>query len=337
MISKMTDYTDLSMRELCDELCNNKNTLIVYHIRSDADAIGSAFALRDILVKMGSKAYCACSDKIPERLAFLSKDVQSGVDISDIPFEAERIISVDSASPSQLGGIYDSLSGKIDIMIDHHGLGTRYADGYIDPSASATGEIIFELAKALIEMGKLDKMTDSAVRCIYAAISSDTGCFRFSNATPKTYRIAAELLEMGAQAVDINHRLFESKTFAQIRAEGEAAKRLKTWKDGLVASVVFPYSTKKELDLVDENLETIIDIPRSLAGVEIAFAVRQPEDTGRFRVSMRSAGEWNVATVCAEFGGGGHKKAAGCSIEAENIEKAEKMVLDAIEKHLFKC
>ena len=333
----MTDHTDISLSVLCGELCEKKNTLIVYHIRSDADAVGSAFALRDILEDMGSNAYCACADKIPERLLFLCEGVQDGACLADIPFEAERIISVDSASPAQLGSVYDILGGKIDIMIDHHGLGVRYADGYVDASASATGEIIFEIAKELVEMGKIKRLSDRAVGCIYAAISSDTGCFRFSNATPKTYRIAAELLEMGACAVDINHRLFESKSLPQIRAEGEAAKRLKTWKNGLVASVTFPYSVKEELCLSDEHLETIIEIPRSLAGVEIAFAVRQPDDTKRFRVSMRSAGEWNVAAVCAEFGGGGHKKAAGCSVEAENIEAAEKMILDAIEKCLFKC
>ena len=104
--------------------------------------------------------------------------------------------------------------------------------------------------------------------------------------------------------------------------------------DGRVAAVTFPYSSKFAIGAAEEHLETIIEIPRSLAGVEVAFVVRQPEERNFFRVSMRSNGEFDVAKVCALFGGGGHAKAAGCSIEASGIYDAEKMILKAVHELL---
>jgi phosphoesterase RecJ-like protein len=140
----------------------------------------------------------------------------------------------------------------------------------------------------------------------------------------------AELLEQGADQVTINRILFESKTEKQVRAEGEAASRLKLYDGGTVASVTFPYTSKFKLSLSDEHLETIIDVPRSIGGILVAFSVRQPEDRGFFRVSMRSTSDVDVAAICARFGGGGHVRAAGCSLEAGDIYEAESRLLSAI-------
>ncbi len=141
----MTDFKRLTFSELCDRLCENKRTLIVYHVRSDADAVGSAFALKEILAMMGIPAICACSDEVPVRLRFISDDSQGSVlidgDISSI--DHQRVISVDSASPAQLGDMFELLHKDIDIMIDHHGQGTVYADHYIKADAAATAEIIY--------------------------------------------------------------------------------------------------------------------------------------------------------------------------------------------------
>ena len=331
----MSSFQSLSLREVCELLCEPKRTLIVYHVRPDADAVGSAFALRELLVCMKIPAVCACADEVPERLRFLSEAVQGSVLLDDeLRIDHERVISVDSASPAQLGELFHRLHRDIDLMIDHHATGTVYANSYIDPTAAATGEILYAIAKELVAMGRIAQIPHRVIACVYAAISSDTGCFRYANVTPATLRCAAELLEAGADAVDINHRLFESKTPKQVVAEGEAARRLHLHADGRVASVCFPYSAKKVLELSDEHLETIIDIPRSVAGVEVAFSVRQPETETCFRASLRSNCEFDVAAVCAEFGGGGHKRAAGCSVEAVDIGEAERRILEAILKKL---
>ena len=328
-------FNALTMDELCARLCENKMTLIVYHVRSDADAVGSAFALREILRLMGIPSFCVCSDEVPERLRFLSEDAQGSVVIDeDMDLGHERVISVDSALGSQLGGMFDRLRKDIDLMIDHHSVGTPYADNYIDTDASATGEIIYAIADKLLVEGKIPMITPYALKCIYAAISSDTGCFRYSNVTPATHRIAAELIEMGVDAADINHRLFSCKSAKQMAAEGEAARRLTYHLGGRVASVTMPYSVINELDLKDEHLDTVIEIPRSVEGVEVAFAIRQTENKPLFKVSMRSASEVDVAAICKSFGGGGHVKAAGCSLEASSIDEAEAIIANAISKSI---
>lgn len=328
-------FKALSFDRLCQKLCENKRTLIIYHIRSDADAVGSAFALKEILRVMGIPAYCACSDEMPERLQFLADGTQGSVLLEeDLPIDYERVISVDSASPSQLGSLFTRLRRDVDIMIDHHASGSVYADNYVDPEAAATGEIIYAVAKRLCEMGEIEEIPTRVINCVYAAVSSDTGGFRYANATPRTMRIGAELIEAGVDSAEINRLLFDSKSLKQVQAEGEAIKRLRLHMDGRVASTLLPYAVKAAMGLEDEHLGTLIEIPRSVFGVDVAFAIRQESEEGIFRVSMRSATELDVAKICAVFGGGGHKRAAGCTVEAESILDAEARILEEIYKRM---
>lgn len=303
----------------------------MFHVRADADAVGSAFALRELLRAMGIQSYCVCSDELPERLAFLTDGVQGSVLLEeDMRLDYERIISVDSASPAQLGELFNRLHKDIDIMIDHHASGTPYAANYIDPNASATGEIIYLIANRLVDMGEIEAIPPRVLNCVYAAISSDTGGFRFSNATPDTYSLAAELIDSGVDHAEINRLLFSSKSMAQILVEGEAARRIKTCADGKVAWISIPYSLREELGARDEHFETVIDIARSLEGVEVALAIRECADRATYRVSMRSATDFDVSYVCARFGGGGHKRASGCTVMAANIVEAEQRVISEI-------
>ncbi len=321
-------FKTLTFDELCQKLCEDKKTLILYHIRSDADAVGSAFALKELLSVMGIQAYCACSDEIPERLRFLADGTQGSVLLEEgLRIDYERIISVDSASPSQLGDLFYRLHRDIDIMIDHHANGSVYADHYVDPDAAATGEIIYSVAKRLCEMGEIEYVPSRVINCVYAAISSDTGGFKFANATPTTFRLAAELIDAGVDSAEINRLLFDSKSLKQIRAEGAIINRLKLHADGRIASASLPYEIKQELELSDEDMGTLIDIPRSVFGVEIAFVIKQESEEGIFRVSMRSATDFDVARVCSVFGGGGHKRAAGCNVEAKSVDDAEAKIL----------
>ena len=327
----INSFKKLSLDELCDKLCENKRTLIIYHVRPDADAVGSAFALQELLRLMGIPAICACDDEVPARLTFLSEDVQGSVLLDDeMLLGHERVISLDAASPQQLGGLFDRLHKDIDLMIDHHAEGRVYADNYVCPEAAATGEIIFDIAKHLLDTGRIGMLSERVYGCIYAAISSDTGCFKYANVTAKTHRYAAELVETGIDTADINHRLFECKSLKQLKAEGEAAKRLVAYDGGRIASVTFPYSSKFSLGLSEEHLETVIDIPRSLAGVQVAFVVKQPTEERLYRVSMRSNCDFDVSAVCAKFGGGGHARAAGCSLSTGGIHEAEEQILEAI-------
>ncbi len=336
-------FRALTREEAIARLLPVADTLILFHVHPDGDAVGSAFALRLMLEAMGSRAYCVCADEIPDRLRFLCDGIQSSVLPESIPsaWQISRIVSVDTASPNQLGSLYAYMGGKIDLMLDHHERGTPYADYFIMPHASAAGEVLFDL---LTEMR--EQITPSAAIAfrLYAAISSDTGGFRFENCSAHTHRVAAQLLEQlsgqlpgqSTEAASINHRLFEVKSKQLMAVEAVGAQRMQFWADGRVGAVLFPYSLQKQLQVKEEHLETLVDVVRCTEGVEVAIAVRQPADAGRFRVSMRSSCETDVAEICATFGGGGHRKAAGCTIFADTAEQALDAVLQVLLPKLAK-
>lgn len=322
-----SDFRPVTAAAVVEYLKKPYPTLILYHVRSDADAVGSAFALSLWLSSMGSPACCVCADEIPERLRFLTDGQQASALPESIPagFENPRVITVDTAAPGQLGALYERYAGQISLMIDHHRFGTPYADYYCVPDAAAAGEIVFDL---MVSYG-----FDVPRRCaelLYAAISSDTGGFRYANTTAKTHLTAAALMKSGIDAANINRLLFDSKPFSLLRAEKAGFERVRLYHGGKVSILTFPYTLKAELGVREEDLETLIDVARCIAGVEVAVSIRQPENNDTFRVSMRSATDFDVAAICARFGGGGHTRAAGATLHAADIEEAEQMVLTAL-------
>ena len=323
-----TQFNELSFDDILERLCTPANTLVLFHRSPDADAAGSAFALRMVLESLGSRAFCVCQDELPLRLQFLTHGMQESVLPEAIPedFSVERIISVDTASPSQVGTLFPLYEDKIEFMIDHHGMGEPYADHYIRPDAAATGEIMFDIVKQLATEERLT-ITQELCTNLYAAISADTGGFRYANVTPETHLRAAELLESGIDTAAINHLLFSSRTMEELRAQAAAISNLQLYADGRIAVVTCPYALKVALGLKDEHLEGLVETARSLIGVEVAVSIRQPKAEGIFRVSMRSSSSFDVSATCAKFGGGGHKKAAGCTLIANDMDDAVQKLL----------
>ena len=323
-------YRLLTLAETVERLCERKKTVILCHTRPDPDTFGSAIALKKLLLDMGIEARVACDTQRPRRIAFLPDEQESYL-LEDVTkdFEAERYISVDTASPAQLGAL-EHLSGSVSLMIDHHERGEQYADGYIAPGISATGELILRIAEDLLDRGLVEKIGADIAICIYAAISSDTGCFKYSSVTPETHLAAAKLLGMGINAAEINHFLFDSKPFPQLLAEKLGFSRLQLFEDGKIAIISFPFELKEEHGIEEQYMETLVDVARSVEGVQIAAVIKQPTGEGVFRCSMRSSCEADVAKICAELGGGGHAKAAGCTVFAESIEKATETVYSHI-------
>lgn len=317
---------------LAEELTHPADTLILMHRNPDGDAIGSAFALCAALQALGSRAYCICESEIPERLRFLSDPMQQQVTVESVPFDITnaRVVAVDVASPAQLGGLEKLFAHRTDLMIDHHASGTPFAAKcYVYGSAAAAGEIVFDLIRNW-EIDGLIPRTPDMNRLLYAAISSDTGCFRFSNVTAGTHARAAELVYTGIDSAGINHLLFESKSMQQLRAEAMGAGKLRVFHGGRMAVIAVSFAERQAAGLAESDLETLIDVARSLAGVEVAATVRQPTEAPVFRVSTRSAGAFNVAVLCAAFGGGGHEKAAGCTLSAPDIDSAVRILTDAV-------
>lgn len=328
----MREVTELSFEEVIERLTEPADTVILFHRNPDADAVGSAFALRELLEGLGSRAWCVCESELPERLQFLTGGVQDSVLADSVPsdFSDVRVISVDSASPSQLGALWEIYGDCVDLMLDHHESGAPYADYYIRGGGAATGEILFDLAKQLATDG-LITISDPLCVAIYAAISADTGGFRFSNVTSETHQRAAELMMRGIDCAEINHRLFETFSLEQLRARAAGISNLHLFAEGRIAVITFPYALKMALGLEDEHLDTLVDVARSLRGVCVAASIRQPETEGTFRVSVRSSCSYNVARLCAGFGGGGHTKAAGCTVHAADADEAMQKLVAAID------
>lgn len=329
----MSEHIEIGFEDIISHIEEPADTLVLFHRAPDADATGSAFALKRVLEELGSRAFCVCANEVPTRLAFLMHGEQESVLPEAIPadFNVSRIVSVDSASAAQLDRLYDLYAGQIDLMIDHHASGDLYASYcYVRPNAAATGEIIFDLVKALAGAGRVN-ITEPLCVDLYAAISGDTGGFRFSNTTAKTHMRAAELLSSGIDSARINHRLFDCKRMEQLRAEAAGISNLQLFSEGRLAIITFPYALKAALGLSDEHLETLVDVARSLEGVEVAICIRQPAAEGRFRVSARSSTDFDVAELCRKFEGGGHAKAAGCTLYASDISEAVTTIIGAIE------
>lgn len=324
---RTNEMREVGAGEVVQYLSTPSPTLILYHARPDADAIGSAFALALWLRAMGSPAYCVCADEIPMRLRFLTDGLQSSALIDSIPpgFEAARVVSVDTAAPGQLGALWEVYRDRIALMIDHHKSGSVYANCWRQSSAAATGELIFDLiARSGVNMPK------RGAELLYAAISGDTGCFRYSNTTRRTHLCAAALLESGIDTAEINRRLFDVKSLTLLKAEKTGFEQLRFYLNGKVALLAFPYALKAQIGAKEEDLETLIDVARCVAGVEIAMVLRQPENSGTYRLSMRSAVDFDVSAICASFGGGGHARAAGATLHAATMEEATDAVLRAV-------
>ncbi len=333
----MSNYCKLTLPEAAARINGGVNTLILFHRHPDGDAVGAGFALKMLLEEMGCRALCSCDDEIPERLHFLAGGKQDSIKAENIPadFAPAQIITVDTASPAQVGEQYARYEGRIDLMIDHHAKGDMYADGWIDGEASSAGEMIYRLSRELLKAGRIGAIPAEADRLLYAAISSDTGCFRYSNASPAAHRAAAELLEADFDAADINHRLFGVKSHKLLLAEKLGFERLHLFADGRIGIVDMPMTVKRAHGLTDEHLDTLVDVARGLQGVQVAAAIRQPTDEGVYRVSMRSSCHVDVSAICASFGGGGHIKAAGCTITCDGgIEAVVDIVAKALQAAL---
>ena len=333
-------YTAAQTAEvLCDIAKKYHRAVVLFHARPDGDAIGSAFALRQLLELLGMQVRCLCADDVPARLRFLSDGIQADVRQSALEPEflsdEAAVISVDTASPAQMGSLAALWQERVLLMIDHHGVGTPYAPGWIVPEAAATGELIYALAIELIGMGAIHQIPAAAATAMYTAISADTGSFRYSNTTEQTFRDAAALRAMGVDTAQISHLLFDCKPYKQLLAESCGFAAMQLWESGKVAVIPFSYEMKTANGMSDEQLETLVDVARQVEGVVIAMAVRQPAEEGRFRVSTRSSGEFNVASLCARLGGGGHAKAAGCTVMAQSMDAALAILRDALREEIL--
>ncbi|NLK00262.1 MAG: bifunctional oligoribonuclease/PAP phosphatase NrnA [Clostridia bacterium] len=297
------------LRRIAEIIKQQKKITIVSHIIPDGDAIGSSLALGMALGKLGIRVQILNQDEVPKIYTFLP---ESSKIKTEFDFAPETIILLDCSDLGRIGSLRDLLPKQgLIINIDHHISNTNFGDfNYVDTGASATGEIIFELVELL--NGSVDK--DMAT-CLYTSILTDTGSFQYENTTAKTHLVASSLLSAGADLGLIRSSLWENVPLTSVRLLAKTLKTLAVDPRGEIAWVSIPFETysKHVFDL--EHIESIVNYPKSIEGVEIGICFREFAP-GKVKVSLRSKTKVDVSLLAESFGGGGHKRAAGFVSEA---------------------
>lgn len=325
--------SNIDLCALLKEVEACKNAIVVGHSHPDGDCVGSAVALACLIESLGGKAQIIFPEKAPSRLEFLLGEKKELEALPEVPGGYD-IVCVDLASPVQMGSLREAIENVARLRIDHHEVGIPYAKReFVEPHAAAAAEIVFDLWEYAVESGKAKEIPDEAKTALFGAISSDTGCFKYANVTPSTHIRAAKLIEMGVPSAEINRLLFDTKDAPQLKAEGISISRLETFADGQISGVAIELSDYVDgLDI--KSFETAIDIARSVRGVKCAVSVKASPTVGVFRASLRANGDTDVSKVAATFGGGGHIRAAGCSVNASSAKEALNMIVKEIEKVL---
>lgn len=317
------DYSKLN-----DIIKSSKNILIISHINPDGDTLGSMCGLYyAILDNCKKKCDMMSISKVPDVYSYLPHlhDVKNIEDF-DKSREYDLVINVDVAS---IDRIMDAKilfeKAKFTVNIDHHKTNNAYGDlNFVNPDASSTGEVLFGCFN---QMGWNINL-DTAI-CLYTAILTDTGSFRFDNTKPSTFDAAAKLVEIGVQPSDIYKKVYESDSKTLVMFQAHCISKAKFLDNDKIAYTIVYKKDMEKFSAGDDCMEGLTEKLRAIVTTKIAFVAKEMKNGGT-KVSMRSKFA-DVAEVCEVFGGGGHKFAAGCTIKAP-VEEAARKILEEIQK-----
>ncbi len=297
--------------------------LMLGHVHPDADVLGTLLALGLALEARSWSVVYGGPHPAPALLGFLpGVDRYRTLDRLDGHFGV--VVLTDCPNPQRTEGLIDQArsAGKIVVNIDHHPDNRRYGDvNWIDAKAAATGEMVYELLTALRVT-----LTPAMATNLFTAIHTDTGSFRYSNVTTRTFTIAAALVAAGARPELVSESLYERRAPDALHWLGEALARVEVSADGRVGWLALPASAVPERIVESEEL---VNYPRSVASVRVACLLRELD--GTVKVSLRGKGDVDVQKIAAQFGGGGHVNAAGCTL-AGPLPEATRIVLDAVRR-----
>jgi len=298
---------------------------LLSHVRPDGDAIGSQLALALSLKDLGKDVRVWNEDGMLEKYSFVASASLLNKP-PPTPEDVDVAIALDTAIQNRLGTALAAIgSTKMWINIDHHPSNPGYGDiAYIDPNAPATGQIIFELIKS--QNLPLDpKIAEN----LYVAISTDTGSFQYPNTTAHTFEIAAELVRIGVDVGRVSQQLYENYPRRRIELLSKLLATMRFEVGGRVASFSLSLDLARQLGVLPEDNEGLIDHLRAVRGVVVAVFFEELAD-GKVRVSMRSKSDAaDVCAICQKFGGGGHRLAAGARVRG-SLAEVERKILEAV-------
>lgn len=308
----------VSLNEAAKLLASADDILVLSHHFPDGDTFGSNSALCRALQKMGKRARYACTDAVSKKFQYLF----DGVSVQE--FEPEFIVSVDIADVQLFGDGIAQYADRVDLRIDHHKANTDFAKAsYVDSTASATCEIIYDIIHLLGV--QIDRQIANS---LYTGIVTDTGCFKYTNVTPRTFRIAAELMETGIDSAEINRVMFDTKSRERLEMERLVLESISYYYDGRCAVAYITQKMIAETGAADDDIDGISSIPRQIEGVLVGVTIREKQDTD-YKISLRTQTPIDASAICQKFGGGGHRGAAGCTISA-SLEEAKQQIVKAV-------
>jgi len=313
------------IQRIIDVIHSCETFLITSHVRLDGDALGSELALWHVINDMGKKAVVYNQDTAPEMYQFLPGcDAIQHELASGEKFDA--VFVLDCSESERAGNLVDLVrSSPLMINIDHHISNTFFSElSLVDVDASSTGEILYRIIKA---MGI--SVTKDVATNLYTAILTDTGSFRYSNTTPATFAVVADLVNLGADPREVAENVYETKPLVQMHLLKEALNTLEVNGDRKIGSIVVTREMVTRAGALQEHTEGFVDLVRSIRGVDIALFFHETAHDV-FKISLRSKGTVNVEKIARAFGGGGHLNASACTI-AGDIKSVKRRLLGAIE------
>ncbi len=295
------------INELSKVIKDAKTFLIFSHINPEPDTIGSALAFYYYLNTAGKTVFVHNFDGLPKYMDFMPFASEVSKDIPDNKFDV--VLSLDAGSIDMLGDKFPPKDKKLIVNVDHHRTNTRFGDlNIVDPASSATSELVYTLFR---KMGI--KIDTTIASLLLTGIIYDTGSFRYRNTTAKTLKIASELMQIGANITEISDKLYENQSLGRLKLLEIVLKTLELSVNGKIASIELTRQMYHATGTTKDDAEGFIDYPRSISGVAVAAMFREVDDN-KYKISMRSKNDVDVSAIAQVFGGGGHKNAAGCTM-----------------------
>lgn len=313
----------ITEQQAADRLMAADRILLLAHRYPDGDTIGSNYALCLALRTLGKQVRVLCGDPIPERYDYMIE----GVDMPD--FDPAFICAVDVADPTLLGdAVAAEYGSRVDLCIDHHNTNVGYAAATcVDATCAAAAMVVMRI----IRLMGVDLTPDIAA-CLYTGIATDSGCFKYLNADATTHRMAADCIDVGIPYEMINRTHFDIKSRARIELERMALDGMEFHHDGRVALMPITTEMIARSGATENDMEGLTPIPRQIEGVWVGITLRQKED-GNYKISVRTGHHADATVICGLLGGGGHTRAAGCTVEG-TLQEAKAAILTATEQAL---
>lgn len=316
----------MALKEIAGVIRTNDNFVILPHVSADGDSIGSSLGLSLILKKLGKKATVLLEEEPAEVFKFMPEFSSLKTYEESAGYNFDCVITLDTGDLKRLGNrlrVFEACNETANI--DHHPTNTAFAKyNYTDATASAVAEIMWDFAKLIdVEMD-----TDIAT-CLYTSIMTDTGGFRYSNTSAKTHEIAAEMIKLGVKIDKISSSVFESNTVSRLKLVGLVLNTLETYYDNRLALILVTREMIEKASATDEDAEGLVNYAKGIMGAEVGILIKEVKDG--VRVNYRSKEYVDVAQIASALGGGGHVRAAGCTLEM-GIDEAKIKILDIFKK-----